>query len=209
VLKIPDLTIKRLIRYYRYLNKIKLSNGEVILSLDIAKQVGVAASQVRKDLSYLGGLGRKGVGYEITTLKESLAHTLGFDKLSPIIIVGAGNLGRALCSYENFTKIGVKVTAIFDNDLDKIGNKVNHLEVKNIKTLESFICANKIKIAALTVTPSTGKEIAERLNSGGIKYIWNFAPITLSFPEGARVLSVDLSSCLGSLICQINKLKNN
>ena len=202
--RIPEPTIKRLIRYYRCLSKLDISNGEVILSLELGRKTGVTAAQVRKDLSYLGELGQKGVGYEITTLKKSLGQTLGFDRSSPIIIVGAGNLGRALCCYKEFDRIGIKVSAIFDNDLNKINNQVNGLKVRNIKKLEPYVKKNDIKIAALTVPESVVEQIYEKLIGTGINYIWNFAPVSLPSTGEASVFYEDLASDLGSLIYQIN-----
>mgnify|MGYP006280667411 CR=1 FL=1 len=204
--RVPEPSIRRLIRYYRHLASLDLSEEEVILSLELGKKTGVTAAQVRKDLSYLGEVGQKGVGYKIEFLKKELAYILGFDRDCAIVIIGAGNLGRALCCYRELERLGIRVAAIFDNDLNKIGTRVNQLEVKNIKHLDKFIRKNNIKIAVLTVPSKAVESITAKIIKAGINNIWNFAPVALSCDEKVRVFSEDLASDLGSLIYHLNNL---
>lgn len=203
--EVPGPTIKRLVQYYRYLDELERKDGEqVISSVMLGKGVGVSATQIRKDLSYLGHLGCKGIGYDVMTLKCKLKEKIGFNRNWPTVLIGAGNLGRALVHYDKFKKLGLNIIEIFDCDLSKIGNMVNGLCVRSSKELVGVITENEIKIAVIAVPAAEAPLVANTLIKAGIKAIWNFAPVPLKLSEDIIVMSEDLSSGIGSLFFRLN-----
>lgn len=207
-MRVPGPTIRRLVLYYRFLEEmIKRKEKEVISSALLGDGVGVTAAQVRKDLSYFGQLGCKGVGYNIRGLKRFLEKIIGFDRCWPVVLIGAGNLGQALVSYKKFCQLGFNIVEVFDNDLNKIGNRVGRLEVKNIKDLNEVVSKKSIKIAILTVPVSVAQETAQLLIKAGIKAIWNFSPLPIKVSEDVFVIKEDLSSGIGSLIYNLKNTR--
>lgn len=198
---IPKATIERLPLYYRCLEKISAyEEDEVVSSRELGEHLGIPPTQVRKDLSYYGEFGRRGVGYHVEDLKKSLAKILGINKTWPAVLVGAGNLGRALVNYEGFQKMGLQITDVIDSDLDKIGNKVGDITVRSSKDLEEIVKTRQIKIGIIAVPASAAQDVTDLLIAAGIKSIWNFAPIRLVVPEGIIVRNEDLSVGITSLI---------
>ena len=159
----------------------------------MGERLGIPPTQVRKDLSYYGEFGRRGVGYHVEDLKKSLAKILGINKTWPAVLVGAGNLGRALVNYEGFQKIGLQITDVIDSNLDKIGNKVGDITVRSSKDLEEIVRTRQIKIGIIAVPASAAQDVTDLLIAAGIKSIWNFAPTRLVVPEGIIVRNEDLS----------------
>lgn len=197
---VPQPTIERLVIYYRYLKKlVAIDEEKVIPSLKLGKSVGVSAAQVRKDLSYFGEFGCKGVGYNVRTLKLCLERILGFNKSWPIILVGAGNLGRALVNYHGFKMMGFHIVEIFDCDLNKIGNRVGGLTVRSTKEIATFVNEKNIKIAVVAVPADEAQIVAEKLVDSGIKAIWNFAPVILKMNKDVIVYYEDMACSLVSL----------
>lgn len=208
---VPEPTIKRLVQYYRYLEELlkRSEDGEkVISSVMLGEGVGVPATQVRKDLSYFGQLGCKGVGYEIASLKRKLEKIIGFNERWPVVLVGAGNLGRALVYYDRFKELGLNIVEVFDCDLNKIGNMVNGIKVKSTKEMKKIIKERDIKIAVITVPAEEAVIVAKNLIEAGIKAIWNFAPIPLNFEE-IIIISEDLSSGIGSVFYKLKQKQIN
>jgi len=198
---IPKATIERLPLYYRCLEKISAyEEDEVVSSRELGEHLGIPPTQVRKDLSYYGEFGRRGVGYHVEDLKKSLAKILGINKTWPAVLVGAGNLGRALVNYEGFQKMGLQITDVIDSDLDKIGNKVGDITVRSSKDLEEIVKTRQIKIGIIAVPASAAQDVTDLLIAAGIKSIWNFAPTRLVVPEGIIVRNEDLSVGITSLI---------
>lgn len=205
---IPGPTINRLILYHNYLDKLlrKNDDNETISSVQLGRAVGVSATQVRKDLSYCGPLGCRGIGYEIGSLKNNLGKIIGFDKKWPAALIGAGNLGRALVYYEKFKELGLNIVEIFDYDLNKIGNMVNGVKVSSTKNMVKIIRDEEIRIAILTVPADSAQEVAEKIINAGIKAIWNFAPVPLDLDDEVIVFSEDLSAGIGNIFFQLKKL---
>lgn len=198
---IPKATIERLPLYYRCLEKLSAyEQDEVVSSRELGERLGIPPTQVRKDLSYYGEFGRRGVGYHVEDLKKSLAKILGINKTWPAVLVGAGNLGRALVNYEGFQKMGLQITDVIDSDLDKIGNKVGDITVRSSKDLEEIVKTRQIKIGIIAVPASAAQDVTDLLIAAGIKSIWNFAPTRLVVPEGIIVRNEDLSVGITSLI---------
>jgi len=202
---IPKATIERLPLYYRCLEKFSVfENNEVISSRELGDRLGIPSTQVRKDLSYYGEFGRRGVGYHVEDLKKSLAKILGINRSWAAVLVGAGNLGRALVNYEGFQKMGLEITDVVDMDLDKIGNKVGNITVRSTKDLEEIVKGNNIKIGIIAVPGNAAQSVTDLLASVGIKSIWNFAPTRLVAPDNIIVRNEDLSVGIASLIYHLS-----
>lgn len=202
---IPAATIERLPLYYRCLDKLStFEETEVVSSKDLGGKLDIPSTQVRKDLSYYGEFGRRGVGYNVVELRKSIGKILGVNKLWPSILVGAGNLGRALVNYQGFSKMGLEIVNIFDNDLNKIGNRVDSIEVKSINDLDEVIKKKDIKLAIITVPADAAQEVLDDLVKYGIKAIWNFSPTRLYVPDDIFVRNEDLAVGIVSLIYHLS-----
>lgn len=209
--KIPQASIQRLVAYYRYLTIIaRRDEEEVICSKKLGHDVGVSSAQVRKDLSYFGEFGCKGVGYNIMDLKKCLGKILCLNQKWEVVLIGAGNLSRALVNFPGFKQMGIDIVEVFDNDLDNIGNKISNLVVNNVKDMERIIVNRGIKIAIMALPVEEAQFTAERLVNIGIKAIWNFAPVPLNVPGNVIVYYEDLSSSIVTLVYLLNEsIKEN
>ncbi len=194
--KISQAIIKRLPRYYRYLGELLSQDVERISSNDFSKLMGVTASQVRQDLNNFGGFGQQGYGYNVKNLYEEIGKILGLDRVHNIVVIGAGNFGKALAGYKDFEKRGFKIKAMFDQDPEKIGKSYGDINVYSIDELTEFIKNNDIEIAALTVPKAAAIQLAGILAEAGIKGIWNFAHTDLKVPRHIVVENVHLSESL-------------
>ena len=177
--KIPEATITRLSLYSRYLSKMEELNIQKVSSVDIAQGVQGTPAQVRKDLAYFGDFGMRGVGYNVTSLNNIIKEILGLDHPWKMILIGAGNLGSALTHYAGFEKRGFKISAVFDNDVNKIGMTLNGLPILPITKLVEYIDANGVEIAVLAVPATSAQQVADLLCETNIKGIMNFSPATL------------------------------
>ncbi len=192
-MKIPEATVSRLSVYSRFLTQIE-NNGVVrISSGEIAAATGGTPAQVRKDLAYFGEFGTRGVGYNVAELNKEICSILGIGKKWRVILVGAGNLGSALTQYGGFKSRGFAIEAVFDNDLSKVGLRLNDTPVMAINRMRDYVIENDIDIAIIAVPARYAQDIADLLVDGGIKGILNFAPISLSMPENVQVRNVDLA----------------
>ncbi|MFW6381332.1 MAG: redox-sensing transcriptional repressor Rex [Bacillota bacterium] len=202
---IPKATIERLPLYYRCLDKLAtFEDIEVISSKELGGRLDIPSTQVRKDLSYYGEFGRRGVGYDVENLKRSVGKILGVDRKWPAILIGAGNLGRALVNYGGFLKIGLEIAGVVDNDLNKIGNKVGPITVQSVNRIEEFLEDKDIKLGIITVPAQAAQAVADKLVDTGIKSIWNFAPTRLYVPSGVKVRNEDLAVGIVSLIYHLS-----
>jgi len=201
-MKIPKPVSKRLSMYYRCLEKLKDEGIDVISSKELANRLDIKPSQVRKDLSYFGEFGKRGVGYNVDFLLENLEKILGIKEEWNIVIIGAGNIGRALSNYMKIKEKGFKIVAVFDKDNEKVGKEIAEgIKVLHIKDLDKVVREKKVKIGIIAVPPSAAQEIAEILENAGVSGILNFAPtkIKVSIP----VEDVDISSSLRALTFEI------
>ena len=193
--------IHRLPRYYRYLSELLEEGVERISSGELSERMRVTASQIRQDLNNFGGFGQQGYGYQVVSLKEEIGHILGIDRGHRVIIIGAGNLGRALANYPGFEKRGFDIAGIFDSDPDKCGCPAGNLTVRNTEELPVFLSNTPVDIAALTLPKSAALEVAESLTDFGVKAFWNFSSAELQHSEvlakaGAVVENVHLAESL-------------
>lgn len=198
-IRTPATTIERLPLYYRCVQKLDSKGEEVISSQELGEMIGIPSTQVRKDLSYYGEFGRRGVGYEVKNLVKNLQRILGLDESWELLLVGAGNLGQALVNYGGFKRLGLNINYALDVDEDKIGDKLGNAEIHEIDELEEIVANNEINIAILAVPDEKAQEIADRLIAAGIKAIWNFVPVRLDVPEDVEVRNEDLAIGLISL----------
>ncbi|NLE26245.1 MAG: redox-sensing transcriptional repressor Rex [Clostridiaceae bacterium] len=194
--KISMAVIRRLPRYFRYLSDLMKLDIKRVSSKELSERMHITASQIRQDLNCFGGFGQQGYGYNVEYLYNEIGRILGTDKRFNCIILGAGNMGNALANYENFKRRGFDIVAIFDVDKEKIGNKINDIEVYSTETLAEFVANNKIDIAILTVPNKKIIDIATEITNLGIKAIWNFSPTDLRLGEGIVVENVHLSDSL-------------
>ena len=191
--KIPEATVKRLSLYLNCIAEVGNSNSR-ISSEKLAKLARVNPAQVRRDLSYLGSLGTRGVGYDLSTLKNQLNIALGLVEGWSAIIVGAGNLGSALAQYEGFEDKGFAIVGLYDVDSKKISTKIAGLVVKHIEKINDDVKKYKVAIGIITTPSEFAQDTANLLIAGGIKSILNFAPSRIESTDGGVVIkNVDLS----------------
>lgn len=173
--------------------------GGTISSSRIAAAVGVSDAQVRRDLAALGHLGQRGIGYDSRELANAIRSALGIDRNWRAVLVGVGNLARALLRYKGFRAQGFEIVGLFDSDPNKIGQFVERLEIEPVARIPSRIATLKAELAVLTVPGEVAQSVAESLAAAGIRGILNFAPIVLRLPERVRLVTVDLSIQLEQL----------
>lgn len=196
--------VKRLPRYYRYLEEL-LDNGvERISSGDLSSRMKVSASQIRQDLNHFGGFGQQGYGYNVEYLHDEIAKILGIDHVHNIIIAGSGNLGRAIANYANFEKRGFVVKGMFDCNPELIGGECRGAKIMPMEEMADFIRDNNIEIMALTIPKTSANEVARMAVEAGIKGIWNFAHMDLIVPSDVVVENVHLSESLMTLSYNMN-----
>jgi len=204
---ISPLVIKRLPRYYRFLEELLKEGKSRISSAELAKRMGLTASQIRQDLNCFGGFGQQGYGYSVIELKDSIAEILGINKYEKAILIGAGNLGRAIGAHVKFDEYGFKLIGVFDKKESATGLIINDMPVRHIKGLENFCRDNKPTTAILCIPKEEAKNVVEELISFGIKGFWNFThyDIAVNHPYVA-VKNVHLSDSLMTLRYHIKDL---
>ena len=206
--RLPRPAVGRLSLYYRELIRL-LNEGEVSLnSKALGLLVDVSPSVVRRDLSALGTIGRRGVGYDISVLLDRIGRVLGSGVQWNVILVGVGSLGHALLRYRGFDRLGFHLSAAFDNDPRLIGTEIGGIEVLDAESLESVLGDQKAELAILALPAEHAAEIAGKLLACDIKGILNFAPTTLSLGEDVAVVNVDLASELQRLAFAVQSQKS-
>ena len=203
--EISQAVIGRLPRYFRYLGELKDEGVERISSQDLSELMKVTASQIRQDFNNFGGFGQQGYGYNVEYLYNEIGKILGLDKQHNFIIIGAGNLGRALGNYMNFERRGFIFKGMFDQNPELVGRDVRGVKVMSMDKLNEFVRDNEIDIAVLTIPKTSAVGVAEQLVQNGIKAIWNFAHVDLNVPDGIQVENVHLSDSLMKLSYNINR----
>jgi redox-sensing transcriptional repressor len=196
---IPRKTVYRLSLYYRALQRAKANQVDTVSSAALAKAAGVKPTQLRKDLTYFGQFGTRGLGYNVEALSTRLMEVLGTAHLQPVILVGAGNLGSALLKYPGFAKEGFDVAAAFDAAPSRLRAKDLGVRVLPMTRMKDFVRENHVRMAILTVPANVAQEVANDLIEAGILAILNFAPIILQVPDNVVVNNVDLAIELENL----------
>ena len=191
--RIPEATVARLPVYLRSLYEVAESKTSTVSSERLAEMAGVNAAKVRKDLSYLGSYGTRGVGYDVEYLLYQISRELGLTQDWPVVIVGLGNLGHALANYRGFSARGFRVVALVDADADKVGEQIGDLIVRHIDDLPAIAAEEHPAIGIVATPASVAQEVADRLVAAGVTSILNFAPAVLTVPEQVSLRKVDLS----------------
>ena len=192
-MKISDATVRRLSRYYRTLQN-SISNDKVTISSDeIARAHGLTAAQVRKDFSFFGSFGRRGLGYNVIELHRNISRILGLHRSWNVCIVGAGNIGRALVRFKQFHEQGFYIKLVMDSDPAKWDQPIGSLTIQRFGDCKELVRQEKIKIAIVAVPASAAQRVVDRLVEAGIKAILNFAPVSIFVPPGVTVRNENMA----------------
>jgi redox-sensing transcriptional repressor len=190
---IPEATVARLPVYLRALYALAERGVTTVASDELARSAGVNSAKLRKDLSHLGSYGIRGVGYDVEYLVYQVSKALGLTQRWPVVIIGAGNLGRALANYGGFLTRGFRIEAVLDSDQSLVGRKLGSVMIRDVNELESIVTANSIAIGVIAVPAGAAQAMCDRLVAAGVTSILNFAPLVLNVPDGVDVRKVDLS----------------
>ncbi|QWF79895.1 redox-sensing transcriptional repressor Rex [Amycolatopsis sp. CA-230715] len=190
---IPEAAVARLAVYLRVLSAMQEQGGTTVSSEELSTAAGVNSAKLRKDLSYLGSYGTRGVGYDVAVLVGQIERTLGLTRKHKVAVVGIGNLGHALANYGGFPGRGFPVDALFDVDPDLIGVPVGGLPVSHLDDIPRVCAEREISIGVIATPPTAAQSVCDRLVAGGVQCILNFAPVVLQVPEHIEVRKVDLA----------------
>jgi len=190
---IPKATVERLPRYLRCLQQLE-SNQPTVSSTQLADLTNLTPSQVRRDLSYLGSYGTRGVGYEVTRLQAEIERALGLTREWTVVVVGAGNLGSALAAYGGFENRGFEIAGLYDIDPTRIGDSIAGVEIRALDDLADDIAEHGVAIGIITTPAGAAQAVAEVLVASGVHSILNFAPTVITVPAHVDLRQVDLST---------------
>jgi redox-sensing transcriptional repressor len=196
--KIPNETVRRLPIYLRGLTLLSRQGLISISSVKLADFVNVNHWQIRKDFSYFGDFGKRGVGYNIETLARQIKKILNLDAAHKAVLVGVGNLGSALLAYPGFKMYGFEIAAAFDNDPARIGKTINDVTVEDVSTLGT-LAKRRVNLAIIAVPEQAAQDVADALVKAGIKGILNFAPLRINVPKKIKVITIDIATDLARL----------
>lgn len=201
---IPKNVISRLPRYYRFLGMLLDEGLERISSGELSSRMGLTASQIRQDLNHFGGFGQQGYGYNVVQLRENIGHIIGIDNYFKVILVGVGNLGKAIAQHLNFQKRGFELIGIFDSDKSLAGTEINNTVIKDFDKIAEFCEKHNPTAAILCIPSSAGKAVTEKLVECNIKAFWNFSHYSIAddFPD-TIVENVHLNDSLMTLCYNI------
>lgn len=201
--KVSDAVVNRLPIYLRYLEELISEDVERISSNDLSKLIGFTASQIRQDLNNFGGFGQQGYGYNVKDLYREIKSILGLDNQYNMIIVGVGNLGQAIANHTKYYKRGFPIIGMFDINPKVIGLRINDVVVQDSENLPEFLKKNRVDIGIITTEKRAAQSIADKMVEGGVKGIWNFAPVDLNLPKNVPVGNVHVTDTLNSLVYRI------
>ena len=190
---IPEATVARLAVYLRVLTGLVDGGRSTVSSGELASAAGVNPAGLRKDLSHLGPCGVRGVGYEVRTLRDRIARVLGVERNRACVLVGIGNLGAALADYAGFGSRGFEFVGLFDAAPSRVGQRIGGSVVRPVEELEDVVADTQASIGVITTPAEVAQPICDRLAAAGVRSILNFAPVTLTAPDGVDVRQVDLS----------------
>jgi redox-sensing transcriptional repressor len=196
---IPKKTVYRLSVYLRCLEQMAADGADTVSSKSLAQMAGVKPTQLRKDLTFFGHFGTRGLGYNVRTLHDRIRDVLGRKQLQPVVLVGVGHLGSALLAYKGFEKEGFEIVAGFDVDVKRRRRKTFEQPIYHLDRLEQFVRARRIKMGIVTVPPQAAQDVANRLIGAGVNAILNFAPVVLRVPNHVVVSNVNLAIELENL----------
>lgn len=191
---IAESTIRRLSLYLRFLEEFEARGQATVSSGELARSGGTTSAQVRKDLSFFGSFGKRGLGYGVKDLMASIREILGLEHPWPVIIIGAGKIGAALAQYRGFTTRGFHVIGIYDSDPRKVGTDIGGIVVRNASDLEADIAARTPRIAVLCVPGEAAQLMVDRVVAAGVTAVLSFAPVPLHAPEGVSLRAVNMAT---------------
>jgi redox-sensing transcriptional repressor len=189
--EIPDIVVGRLPLYLRALTRLHLEDQDITSSHELGGRLGISSAQIRKDLSHFGEFGKQGTGYNVRSLINELQRILNADRSWDVALIGIGDLGRALAHYGGFANRGFRITHLFDADPTKIGQQIDSLVVLPAESMEQVISDANLKVAMIATPADEGQAVSDRLVKAGIKAILNYAPVSLTVPDGVRVQHID------------------
>jgi redox-sensing transcriptional repressor len=188
---VPDIVVGRLPLYLRALTQMNTEGKEITSSQELGERLGISSAQIRKDLSQFGEFGKQGTGYNIAYLTEQLRRILKVDQIWDVVLVGVGDLGRAVANYGGFLDRGFRVVAIYDNDQKKIGKRVGPFEILNAARLPKDIPEKSIRVVMLAVPSAAAQQVADQLVEAGIEAILCYAPTSINVPSTVRLEYID------------------
>ncbi len=191
---VPEATVARLATYLRVLSNLDDGSISTVSSEELAAAAGVNSAKLRKDLSFLGSYGIRGVGYDVSTLTDEIVRTLGLTVHRCVALIGVGNLGQALAGYAGFATRGFRIAALIDADPARIGSTIRGLEVQGIADIDRIVAENDVAIAVLAIPASVAQEVCDRVVAAGVTSILNFAPVVLNVPAHVDLRKVDLAA---------------
>ena len=197
--KVAESTVRRLSLYLRFLEEFEGQGVGTVSSGALASRGGTTSAQVRKDLSFFGSFGKRGLGYPVPELADRLRQILGLKRRYQVALIGAGKIGSALVQYRGFRQRGFDIVAIFDSDPTKIGRQWNGLTIHDVEVLERELARHPIDMAVLVTPGDAAQAVADRLVALGVKAILNFAPVQLAVPDDVVVKTVNLALELETL----------
>ena len=197
--KISDSTIRRISQYYRSLSRLMDQGVETVSSEKMAQIENITSAQVRKDLSFFGSFGKRGLGYNVKALRDQIGKILGLNKSWNVGVVGAGNIGRALTDYEEFRKQGFNIVAVFESDQRLIGKQCNGIDITDINKAEAYFSTTPLDIMIIAVPAKFAQEVCDNFVNLGVRAFLNFAPISLQVKPGVVVKNENMSVEIESL----------
>lgn len=207
--RIADSTVRRLSIYLRFLEDSVAHGVRTISSEDLARRGGTTSAQVRKDLSFFGSFGKRGLGYPAQELTTALRDILGLDRIWRVVIIGAGKIGTALVQHHGFRQRGFEIVGVYDADTRKVGSKWDGLVVRDVRHVEEDLRADRPDIAVLTVPGEQAQAVAERLVAAGVRAFLNFAPVQLQLPPEITVRNVNMAMELEGLSYALTNRERN
>jgi len=201
---IPNPAVRRLSLYLRQLESFKKKDRRTISSKQLGESLGLTDAQVRKDFAYFGQFGHPGIGYRVDDLITQVKRILGTDKIWNVLLVGFGNLGRALAAYRGFEQKGFRLAAIFDADGGKVGKKHGPFTVQSLDDLAATIAKQNIRLGIIAVPADAAQDVADQLVAAGIRGLLNFAPTSITVPPDVALNAVDLAVQLEQLSFQVS-----
>lgn len=190
-LPVPDIIVGRLPLYLRALTRMGIEQKEITSSQELGTYLGISSAQIRKDLSQFGEFGKQGTGYNINFLINQLRKILHVEKVWDVVLIGAGDLGRAVANYAGFIERGFRIVSVYDNDASKIGRPIGDLRVESTENMVDQIRAKGVQVAMLAVPANRAQSVAEMLVDAGVKAILSYAPTSLKVPEDIRIQYID------------------
>jgi len=203
--KISEAVVRRLPMYLRNLNELAKSDVQTVSSQELGRRLDLNPAQIRKDLAYFGEFGKKGIGYDVNYLVEKIRGILKLDQEIRVALVGAGNLGHALCNYNAYLKDNMRISAVFDANPKRVGELINQLSVQPMHELVETVREQRVRIGIITVPAAEAQNVADQFVEAGVEGILNFAPSIIKVPNHIRVHYADFTIELQSLAYYLNR----